>query len=80
LILFKVCSFGTAFAYYCVIEKHTCMALFKINNSAHDPTADHNQQSHVPRVPLRASQTRLSQRVDQEVKPHYYDLRGCQKG
>jgi len=43
------------------------MALFKINNSAHDPTADHNQQSHVPRVPLRASQTFGSERPDQYV-------------
>ena len=42
-----------------------------------DPTADHNQQSHVAGVPLWASQTRLSQRVDQQVKPHIYDLRGC---
>ena len=30
-----------------------------------DPTAENNQQSHVFRVPLWASQTRVSHRVDQ---------------
>ena len=29
-----------------------------------DPTADHNQLSHVPREPLRASQNRVGQGVD----------------
>jgi hypothetical protein len=32
-----------------------------------DPTADHNQLSHVPREPLRASQNRVSERADQYV-------------
>ena len=38
---------------------------FCLVSSEHDPTADHNQQSHVAGVPMRASQTRVSQRVDQ---------------
>ena len=49
-------------------------------SSEHDPTADHNQQSHVPRVPLRASENSLSERADTKIKPYHFDLRGCQKG